>query len=282
MKRKIKYSLIVATYGRVIELDLFLGSIAILNYDITKLEIIIVDQNPDGYLRDLLSKYINFNIIHYPSNKRGLSYNRNLGSSLSSGEILCFPDDDCHFYPDTFAELDNLVRSHRETPFFIGSIYSRKNNKYLFKNWPSHECDVTPFNFYLYSSSITMFIRKDFFIPFDENMGVGSIYGSCEDVDLIYRILKISNLNGFYSPLVQVNHPDPQISSMPLTKVNSYASGFGYFIRKEFNYIKGILLLLLLVKKFIQFIQSILKRNFKKKYFINFFLGLYTGLFKAN
>jgi glycosyltransferase involved in cell wall biosynthesis len=273
-------SLIIPTLGRVSELNNFLNSVQDTFFDINTLEIIIVDQNPKGYLIDILLKYKKLNIIHIYSNKKGVSLNKNLGASISTGDILCFPDDDCLYYSDTLTNVSNCFYSHPSVPFFVGSIYSRKYNKYLFKNWPVQDCQVTSYNSYLFSSSITMFIRKEYFIPFDENMGVGGKYGSCEDADIIYRLIKKTKKNGFYSPLIQLDHPEPNTSSISLNKVHSYASGFGFFIRKDLDSIKFFYLLLLIAKKVFQFFLSCFVNKYQKDYFKSYFYGLYQGLFQ--
>jgi hypothetical protein len=122
-----------------------------------------------------------------------------------------------------------------------------------------------------------MFIRNEYFIPFDEKMGVGTKYGSCEDADIIYRIIKKTKKNGFYSPLIQLDHPEPNISSMSLSKVYSYASGFGFFIRKDFDSIKFFYFLLLIAKKVFQFSLSCFVNKYQKDYFKSYFNGLYNG-----
>jgi glycosyltransferase involved in cell wall biosynthesis len=275
-------SLIIPTIGRISELNDFLNSVQDSSFDINSLEIIIVDQNPKGYLIDILSQYNQLSIIHIYSNKKGVSLNKNLGASISTGDILCFPDDDCLFYSDTLYNISTCVNNHPEVPFFVGSIYSRQNNKYLFRNWPNKDSQVTLYNSYFFSSSITMFIRKEYFIPFDENMGVGGKYGSCEDVDILYRILKNTNKSGFYSHLIQVDHPEPNISSMSLSKVYSYASGFGYFITKSCDFIKVMLLFLLLGKKTLQYLASLFTDSYQPNYFKYYFKGLFIGLTKQS
>lgn len=274
------FSLIVPTINRIADLDIFFNSVLLLNFDLSKIEIIVVDQNEKGYLSDLIQKYDELNIIHIYSKRKGLSYNRNLGMRLSSGNIICFPDDDCQFYPDTFSTLYHITELNPSKCLFIGCIYDREKNIFRFKNWSSKNQNINTINFYFFSSSITMFIRKNSIVEFDEQMGVGAKYGSCEDVDFIYHILKKTKLSGFYSPLIQVNHADPKLTTMPLSKVKSYASGFGYFISKNFDLIKLYLLLLLLSKKFYQFVQYIILRKYSFNYFIAFFSGLYIGLLK--
>ena len=104
-RKKIKISLIVATIGRRDSLMLMLQSILSTSYDLSKIEIVIVDQNQNSLLDDISKLYSTLTIIHIKSSVVGLSTNRNIGFKESSGDIICFPDDDCKFYPNTFCEM---------------------------------------------------------------------------------------------------------------------------------------------------------------------------------
>jgi glycosyltransferase involved in cell wall biosynthesis len=271
-----KYSLIIATLGRKKELLELIESIKNSDYETNNLEIIIVDQNEKGFLDKELSKFENLNIKHIHSNIKGLSYNRNIGLSYASGDIICFPDDDCKFYENTLNEVSNiLLRSNID--FCMGQIYDRETKKDVIKKWSKKEFKVNRFNSYFINSSITMFIKKEYILNFDENLGVGARFGSCEDADLIYKILE-NKAKGIYTPKIELWHPEPNYQEISLEKVKNYASGFGYFVRKNTDVIKVLLLFLLVGKKTIQFIMNILNKRFQKGYFKSFFNGLFTGL----
>lgn len=271
-----KYSLIIATLGRKKELLELIESIKNSDYETNNLEIIIVDQNEKGFLDKELSKFENLNIKHIHSDIKGLSYNRNIGLSYASGDIICFPDDDCKFYENTLNEVSNiLLRSNID--FCMGQIYDRETKKDVIKKWSKKEFKVNRFNSYFINSSITMFIKKEYILNFDENLGVGARFGSCEDADLIYKILE-NKAKGIYTPKIELWHPEPNYQEISLEKVKNYASGFGYFVRKNTDVIKVLLLFLLVGKKTIQFIMNILNKRFQKGYFKSFFNGLFTGL----
>lgn len=271
-----KYSLIIATLGRKKELLELIESIKNSDYETNNLEIIIVDQNEKGFLDKELSKFKNLNIKHIHSDIKGLSYNRNIGLSYASGDIICFPDDDCKFYENTLNEVSNiLLRSNID--FCMGQIYDRETKKDVIKKWSKKEFKVNRFNSYFINSSITMFIKKEYILNFDENLGVGARFGSCEDADLIYKILE-NKAKGIYTPKIELWHPEPNYQEISLKKVKNYASGFGYFVRKNTDVIKVLLLFLLVGKKTIQFIMNILNKRFQKGYFKSFFNGLFTGL----
>lgn len=272
----INHSLVIATLGRKKELLELIESIKNSDYETNNLEIIIVDQNEKGFLDKELSKFENLNIKHIHSDIKGLSYNRNIGLSYASGDIICFPDDDCKFYENTLNEVSNILLSSN-IDFCMGQIYDRETKKDVIKKWSKKEFKVNRFNSYFINSSITMFIKKEYILNFDENLGVGARFGSCEDADLIYKILE-NKAKGIYTPKIELWHPEPNYQEISLEKVKNYASGFGYFVRKNTDVIKVLLLFLLVGKKTIQFIMNILNKRFQKGYFKSFFNGLFTGL----
>ena len=271
-----KYSLIIATLGRKKEVLEVIESIKNSDYEISNLEIIIVDQNEKGFLDKELSKFEDLKIKHIHSDIKGLSYNRNIGLRYATGDIICFPDDDCKFYTNTLVEVSNVLLDSN-MDFCMGRIYDRETKKDVIKKWSKKEFEVNRFNSYFINSSITMFIKKEFILNFDENLGVGAKFGSCEDADLIYRILE-NKAKGTYTPNIELWHPEPNYQEISLEKVKNYASGFGYFVRKNTDGIKVLLLILLVGKKAIQFIMNIFNKRFQNGYFNSFFNGLFTGL----
>lgn len=275
-----KFSLVIATIGRQQELKDLLSSLLTQRYDLKKIEIIIVDQNEVGYLDDFITDFSNLNIVSISSDKRGLSYNRNIGIQKVTGDVICFPDDDCKFYMDTFVEVVRRLEDDK-TDFCIGRIYDRNTNTDILKKWPTKQFYVTRLNAYFITSSITMFIKKKSIENFDVKLGSGSVYGSCEDADLIYRIIKKGCL-GVYSPNIQLWHPEPNYNVISLQKVRNYSSGFGYFVRKETDVVKIVLLLLLIIKKATQMLSNLFNNRFKRKYFYNFSVGLLSGLRNKN
>ena len=275
-----KFSLIIATLGRKVELDNLLQSVLSQNYKLSEIEIIIVDQNEKGFLNDIIEKFDTLNIVYIHSENKGLSLNRNIGLKRAIGEIICFSDDDCLFYKDT---LDNVVDILKDkvVGFCIGRIYDREHNKDIIKKWPKKEFPINKFNSYFVNSSITLFVKKEDILYFDENLGVGAKYGSCEDADYIYRLLE-NKIKGIYTPKIELWHPEVNYRNIPLCKVKNYASGFGYFIRKDTDLTKRLLLLLLISKKCIQMIFNIVNKRFQKNYFKYYFNGLNNGLKEKN
>jgi glycosyltransferase involved in cell wall biosynthesis len=275
------FSLILPTIGRKSELLNFINSLILSAEEINNnVELIIIDQNKKSYdlEREIKKINCNFDIVYIHSDKKGLSYNRNVGLRVSKGKYIAFPDDDCLYYPETLKQALDMFLKKPKLDFVLGQIIDNKTGMKIIKNWPDSPCIINQFNYYFLSSSITIFSKFKEGDLFDENLGVGAQYGSCEDPDYIYSYLKNKRL-GLYTPNLSVWHPVPDMKSIPLQKVNSYASGFGFFIRKNLSIFNVLLLCLLLGKKTFQFCFQ--RKSFAKGYFYSYLSGIYSGLTKS-
>jgi len=229
-----RFSLIIATYGRKSEIDAFLQSIERQRYDTSKIEIIIVDQNDKIVLDNICAKYSNkLNIEHIKSDKKGLSFNRNIGLRSATGEIIAFPDDDCTYYPETLVEVENYFKNYDDVDVVLGKIYDRKIKKNIIRDWKDYVFKISVNNFFLSFSSITIFAKKND-IFFDNEFGVGTLFGSNEDGDYILQHLN-ENKIVYYSPAIEVWHPDFSSDVISHEKVYSYGLGFGALVKKHLS-----------------------------------------------
>ncbi|MCL1145220.1 glycosyltransferase [Shewanella marinintestina] len=271
------FSLILPTLGRKKDLIRFVSSLRFAAEKVdNKLELIVIDQNDKSFeLKEVLeSLHCSFDIIYIHSDIKGLSYNRNLGLKVCKGKYIAFPDDDCTYYPDTLKVVLDILNSGSNIDFIAGQIVDIKTNQKIIKNWPDVIKNISFLNYYFLSSSITIFAKFDKNDSFDVTLGAGGQFGSCEDPDFLYTKL-LKGKKGIYYPSVKVWHPIPDFGSIDNVKVFNYASGFGYFIRKNISIINFLFLLLLLFKKSMQFI--FLNSKFKDGYFSNYFKGLWHG-----
>ena len=69
----------MATYGREKEVESFLNSLKKSNYDLSLVEVIIVDQNDKIDLNHIIERHNDLNIKHIKSTVKGLAKNRNIG-----------------------------------------------------------------------------------------------------------------------------------------------------------------------------------------------------------
>jgi glycosyltransferase involved in cell wall biosynthesis len=234
----IKFSLILATVGRIEELARFVQHLDQQTY--RNFELIIVDQNPDGVLDPLLRQYQErFPLLHLRSEK-GLSRARNVGLQHLSGDVVAFPDDDCWYAPDT---LENIARSFYQHPNYDGltgkAVDDSRTGSY---RWFPHESGwVDKKNVWRQGISITIFLRESVVRaigPFDESLGAGSQYGklSAEETDYLIRTIE-SGFRIHYGADVCIFHPYPASTydHNLIKKSYRYSVGFGYVLRKH-NY----------------------------------------------
>lgn len=259
MKRTPLFSLIVATFGRFSEIDIFLASIVEQTIDIKTIEIIIVDQNDVLDLQPIIQKYqILLQIIHIKSSRKGLSYNRNLGLEIAKGEIIAFPDDDCKYYPDTVESVLKAFEENSKVTLVLGRIIDRNSGKPIIRTWPNHSKLITKRNFITHYSSITIFTKQC--LKFDERLGAGLYFGSYEDADFVYRLLS-ENRNAIYSPSIEVWHPEQNIHIFSESKTVQYGLGFGALARKHWSWIFAYLFSGVIAFHTLGLLKALLRRD---------------------
>lgn len=224
-----KISIIIATIGRIVELDRLLNSIVNNTYKNT--EVIIVDQNKEGYLNSVLNKYLNkFKIKHILSNKRGVSINKNIGYKYSEGSIITFSDDDSYYDTDTIERAILLLEN-------FDAISGRPwcpliNQKSLIRS-PDKEVKINSFNYFNATIEFAMFWKKTTLekIGFwDEMLGVGGRWGSEGGADLVTRALKKGCIIQYFPKLI-IYHENQLRKDKD--KIYSYSKGHGAFMAKS-------------------------------------------------
>jgi glycosyltransferase involved in cell wall biosynthesis len=234
----IKFSLILATVGRVEELDKFLQHLDRQIYG--QFELIIVDQNPDAILGPLLHKYRDrFPLLHVRS-ERGLSRARNVGLQHVSGDIVAFPDDDCWYAPDLLEKVASAFCRNSGWDGLTGrAVDDSRPGSY---HWFPHKSGwIDKKNIWRRALSITIFLRESVIRAigsFDESLGAGSQYGklSGEETDYLIRTIQ-TGFRVYYCADVCVFHPYPEFTYdyKFIKKHYGYSVGFGYVLRKH-NY----------------------------------------------
>jgi glycosyltransferase involved in cell wall biosynthesis len=233
-----KFSLILATVGRVEELSKFLQYLDQQTY--RSFELIIVDQNPDALLDPLIRQYQErFPILHLRSEK-GLSRARNVGLQHVSGDIVAFPDDDCWYAPDLLEKIAGALCRNSEWGGISGRAVD-DSQPGSYHKFPHESGWIDKESVWRQALSITIFLRESVVRaigPFDESLGAGSQYGklSAEETDYLIRTIH-SGFRIRYCPDVCIFHPDPASTYDQdlIKKAYGYSIGFGYVLRKH-NY----------------------------------------------
>lgn len=134
-KRNLTTSVVIVTHNRKARLKKCIESI-MLNHTSPK-EIIVIDDSDEGKdFRELINgfrkSFSGNNFIYrrvFP--KRGVSFSRNLGIRVSSGDVIAFIDDDCDANPDW---IEKMIASHITHPN-AASITGYVSPKYPKNYW---------------------------------------------------------------------------------------------------------------------------------------------------
>src|SRR5215471_11995015 len=129
-------SLIVATRGRVNELDRLLQSLDAQSY--RGFEVILVDQNQDNRLDAVLQKHSDL-LIQRRACSVGASRARNEGLRVAKGTIIGFPDDDCWYSPGVLEFVVQWFTQHSEFEGLF-CVLRDPGNRLTGPKWPENGC----------------------------------------------------------------------------------------------------------------------------------------------
>jgi len=90
-------SVIVPTHNRKALLEACIGSLFGQDYPQDDYEVVIVDDSSNDGTQEMVRRLAqrHKNLRYFKEKKKGPAAARNLGASVSHGEIICFTDDDC-------------------------------------------------------------------------------------------------------------------------------------------------------------------------------------------
>lgn len=233
--RKIKFSLILSTCERTLELEHFLTCLNAQTYHF--FELIVVDQNKDDRLVPILKYYINsFSIVHLRSEK-GVCKGRNVGLAHAGGELVGFPDDDC-WYPSGL--LQRVADEFEHIPFDGLSIRAiNQDGHALFGNREAVRKAglMDAYNIWIRMMTYTLFVRRQITTVvkgFDEQLGPGAptLYQAGDETEYALRMLE-AGFQIYYNPEITVYHPDARNvqSDEAIRKAYFYACGVGKVLR---------------------------------------------------
>jgi glycosyltransferase involved in cell wall biosynthesis len=202
-----KFSLVVATIGRTAQLARLLETLRLQSCQ--SFEVIVVDQNPPGYLAATLAAFQScFPILHLRS-EPGLSRARNAALGHLRGEFVAFPDDDCWYPQGLLQSVARGLEKHPEWDGLTGVLADPAYPEGF--SWFHKTGGTIDFsNLWCRSTSVTIFLRRTVVEKvgeFDENLGRGARTGltSAEESDYLIRAL-LQGCSIFYSPDLRVFH----------------------------------------------------------------------------
>lgn len=244
IKNAVDLSIIIPTLGRSNQVESLIKSINQLEETRWTYEIIVVDQNNSSLLDDIIIRFSsNLNIVHSKVDFKGLSRAKNYGAKLAIGKWICFPDDDCEFHYDTVSRVIKIIELNNPDVIF-GKCVDREGIDSV-KIFSQNGKILSLKNFKDSFIEATTFIKNTAFqkCQFDENMGVGSFFGSEEGYDWLYRMLKMNKFKIFYSPTIVFYHPQVVLDKgtlVSLKRVYNYRLGTAFLCVKHELYFKLI------------------------------------------
>ncbi len=226
------FDLVVATVGRVQELEHFLTALEFQTHQGFRL--ILVDQNPDDRL-DPVVDATGLDVLHLRS-EPGLSRARNAGLAHVTADVVAFPDDDCAYEQGLLTHVGSLFAKDPALDGVAGRSVDRGGRSS--PSWKRDAAILTDRNLWNRAISYTIFLRRQVVKrvgSFDERLGLGSDepWASGEEIDYLIRAVRGGDLIR-YDPSLTVRHDQ----SNEDTAFRDGAS-IGYLLRKH-NYPLGM------------------------------------------
>ncbi|MCM2675725.1 glycosyltransferase family 2 protein [Alkalicoccobacillus plakortidis] len=239
-------SIIIPTLGtREQELSRLFESLE--NQTSTKFEVIVVSQDKHEVVAGLLCERA-FAYKQVQLSKRGLSYARNEGIKVISGQYVTFSDDDCWYPNDAVEKVENFF-AQSKAQVVCYQIYD-PTTKQSYKNYPVEKAENVRTRDLFRKSSIEIFVDVQTvdreYLRFNENFGLGAKHPSGEENIFLFALQRAGYIIS-YIPEVIVYHLKPtQASRLDERTMVSKGALFAALYRKPLDI---ILLTVLFAKK---------------------------------
>jgi GT2 family glycosyltransferase len=223
------FDLVVATVGRVDELERFLDSLTGQTH--RGFRVLVVDQNDDDRLDSVLARRADLELVHLRS-ERGLSRARNRALSELRAELVALPDDDCSYAPDLLERVAKRFAGDSTLDGLTGRSVGPDGSSS--NSWKDDAAALSDDNLWNRAISYAIFLRREVVSkvgPFDEQLGLGSgnPWSSGEEIDYLIRAVR-SGARIEYDPLLTVTHEQQALG--PALGHRDGAS-LGYLLRKH-------------------------------------------------
>ena len=222
------FDLVVATVGRVQELEQFLDSLEAQEYP--RVRVLVVDQNEDAQLEPALTGR-GAEIVHLRS-RPGLSRARNAALGHVTADIVAFPDDDCLYPPGLLGRLAERFSADSDLDGLTGRAEDASGESAA--SWKTDQTPLTDDNLWNRAISFTIFLRRAVVERvgiFDQQLGLGSRepWSSGEEIDYLIRAVR-SGARIEYDPSLVVRH-DVRIDDARVGLRDG--ASVGYLLRKH-------------------------------------------------
>lgn len=226
-------SLVIPTLGRTKEVRQLLESL--LPCVTEKIEIIIIDQNPEGFLESYIPISIKDIVKYHRVSELGVSKARNTGLKLAKGKYINFCDDDAIVLDALLPSISYSFDKYKDASMISFRVFDLYEDKPCMIPFPLKPKKIKKGNFHTLSIEFVQVWRTSCLLElngYDPLLGVGSDFGAEEGKDLIIRALE-KNQKMYYEPITCFRHPTK--NDAPLSRYFSYAEGTGALFLKHIN-----------------------------------------------
>ena len=200
-------SLVVSTIGRPDMLARLVRSVVVEAASVP-LELVVADQSRDRSAAAIVAAHVADVPHRVVASGGGVSRGRNEGLALARGAIVSFPDDDCWYPGTTLARAVALLDARPDLVGVTAQMQSVDGRPNMLR-WKHDIEAVSLANYYRTSIGPTVIARTAAVRAtggYDERIGpgAGTPMGSCEDADVLLRLLEQGTVE--YHPELRVGH----------------------------------------------------------------------------
>jgi GT2 family glycosyltransferase len=226
------FDLIVATVGRVSELERLLDSLSAQTHHAFR--VVVVDQNGDDRLGRTLAR-ADLDLVRLTS-APGLARARNRALRELESDLVAFPDDDCVYPPDLLQRVAELFAADSALDGLSGRTADAAGRSD--KGWSTHAQLLRKDTVWNLVASAGIFLSRLLVTrvgEFDERLGLGSgtPYTSSEETDYVIRALALG-AKVAYEPSFVVEH---ELAASDrdglLSRGRREGASVGYLLRKH-------------------------------------------------
>lgn len=196
-------SVVIATRDRP---ELVRGVVEAVLEDSAPSEVIVVDQGPHAATARALAPVMERDrrVRHVRTATRGLSIARNIGVDEAIGEVVCFTDDDCRPTPGWVAGMAASFARDESIGGVFGAVVAPDGHDasagFVPTFRPIASVTLPPLRHPDFTRlrgapmGANMAFRRSALCAiggFDACLGAGTPFGSAEDVDALYRVLRL-------------------------------------------------------------------------------------------
>lgn len=207
----------------------FEGDIKNFCFGLKDYRIVIVIQGEREGRKDLVYNNVHVTVVY--SLTRGLSKSRNIAcDEKNDHEYIWFLDDDVTLSKESVAGVLKSINEHNAPDILLASI-KNQYDRWSYGTGKDMILDINSIVFDRRFSAIS--IISCLKLHFDECMGIGAKFPSCEELDYIYNAAKRFRASIRSNKEVVVVHPDEFVA---IQKKRLYLKGHRYFNKKILSY----------------------------------------------